>query len=240
MPICQFDKSDNGKNFDGFASGEVYLSFAAAPTADRAAIGIVSIAGQFFNSTVKQDRIGPNLQVLGDFSDADYGDTVVIPAAIAFDFISGVKSVTVTVTSPSNEVLLNNYDIADSTTITVNEYGKYKIKYTATDGVGKTKEKNYTIVVLDTIPPEITLLGELPPTAKVGKLVKIPSMQVTDNNGSPESVKTYIYVIAPNGETTWIKDNQFTPTLQGDYLVVYVAIDSDNATTTKRITVRVR
>lgn len=240
LAICELNQLDNGKTFKGFTSGEVYLSFAATPTTGKAAIGIVSIAGQSFNSTIKLDRVGPELQVLGDFSEVKIGDTLNIPAAEAFDFISGIRSVCVTVVSPSNEVLLNNVDITIDKTITISEFGKYKIQYRATDGRGVTKETNYTIGVLDTQPPEIILLGELPESIKVGKVVKIPAMEVVDNNSGVENIKTYIYVITPNGEMLGINNNQFTAERKGEYIVVYVAMDEDNTTATKRITILAR
>jgi hypothetical protein len=137
-------------------------------------------------------------------------------------------------------VLLNNADITSGKAITISAFGKYKIQYVATDGRGQIKEKNYTIGVLDTQPPEITVLGELPTAVNVGDVVTIPGMTATDNNSRTEEIRTYIYVIAPNAEMTWIQDNQFTADRKGEYVIIYVAKDKDNATATHRITVLVR
>lgn len=240
MAICKIDKTDSGKRFNGFTSREVYLSFAATTTGGKAAIGINNIAGQFFNNTVKIDRTGPELQVLGDFPEVKYGQTLVVPKATAFDFISGVKSIVVTVQSPSNAVILKNVDITTDKEFVINEYGKYKIRYTATDGNGEIKEKNYTVSVLDYTPPTITLLGDIVEVVRVGEEVELPDMQVTDDNSTEEQIKKYIYIIMPNAEMRIITDGKFVPETKGDYLVIYFAADSDNATAIERFTVYVR
>ena len=163
-----------------------------------------------------------------------------IPQAIAYDFISGVKYVQVTVTAPSGKVLVENADITQGDLrFEVDEIGTYKVAYLACDGSSKTTPKNFNVRVMDRQPPEMTLLGKMPETGSVNKSVTLPKVRLKDNETATEDLRFYIYYVAPDGEIVQVKDYKFTPKQKGLYMVVYFAQDSDGATNTQVFKVRV-
>ena len=231
VKACKIDTCDNGNRFYGFTSGAIYVDFEVPEVEGVGAIGIGNIGGQEFKSATKRDRSGPIINIYGAFSDVKLGGKIEIPAAEAFDYISGVKSLTVTV-SANKVVVLDSVPIDKPIQVDATEYGEYKILYRAVDMLGNPKERNFSVKVWDEVPPTITLSGNVPTTAKVNEEIVLPTMTATDNDTKPEKLKTYVYYIAPNGYEGRVTDNKFTPNQKGTYVVVYFAQDLDGATTT--------
>ena len=63
------------------------------------------------------------------------------------------------------------------------------------------------------------ILKNMPKTGTIGTPVELPKGSVT--NGSSADAK--VTVIGPNGKEVSVQDGKFTPTLIGDYKVVYTA-----------------
>jgi hypothetical protein len=230
--VCKIDVCDNGNRFNGFTSGAVCFDFEVPEVEGIGAVGIGNVGGQEFKSAIKRDRSGPVIKIFGEFSDVKRGGRIDIPSAEAFDYISGVESLTVTVSSPSKAIVLDGANIDKPLQVDANEFGEYKIQYKAIDGKGNSKERNFTVKVWDEVPPTIVLVGEVSTTAKVNSEIVLPVMTVTDNDTKEENIKAYIYYIAPNGYEGRVKDNKFTPDQTGVYIIVYFAQDADGATAT--------
>ena len=158
-----------------------------------AAIGVVTFAGQNFDVSKTSTKSRPTVKVLGDFDTVEVGEEFTIPAAIAFDFMNEVKSVTVTVTAPDGSALLNNVDISEVKTVTANMCGNYKIVYVAKNKINAEGKKTFTVNVLDRVVPEITLSGSVQEAAVLNSVVILPTMTVSDDNTNAEDIITYIY-----------------------------------------------
>lgn len=236
--ICQITHCDNGDIFHGFKGESVYLEF-NMPEVDNnatAAIGILNFAGQSFDiskTSTKSKLTSSAIKVLGDFNSVEIGEQFVIPAATAFDFMGSIKSLTVTVTAPDGSPILDGVDISEQKVITANWCGNYKILYEAKNSSGQTGKRNFSIAVLDRVPPVITLSGEVQKAGIVNKQINLPKMDVEDENTAKEEIESFVYVIAPNATGTRIENYKFTPDRKGTYTVVYYAADADKAIATK-------
>ena len=266
--VAKVLRADNGDVFHGFTSGNVYIDFAFAGVSGEYTVGVKSIAGQDFKKAIKNDNVGPAFKLLDDLNNSEKGEKLIVPQAAAFDF-SGIASVCVTVTSPSGKVLFNAVDISqNSLEITAEEVGLYKLKYVATDLLGKKATRNRSINVADRVPPTITLAGTVAETAKVNKKLSIPLATVSDDNTSAEDIVFYVYAISPDGKMTILnycidvkgkkmsieeyktsdltggvlvaKENyDFIADQKGLYVIVYFAQDAHAASTTLTYRVRV-
>lgn len=238
--VAKVKFADNGNVFHGFTSGEVYLRFRFDDVTGDSVVGVKTIAGSIFGSAVKRDNVGPSVKMFAQIANVEKGDTLIVPKAIAYDFISGVKYVQVRVTSPSNKVLADNLDITQGDLqFEVDEVGIYKVSYFACDGADKITSKNFNVQVLDRQPPTMTLTGEVPQTGSVNESITLPKATIKDNETATEDLHFYIYCVAPDGDIIKVNDYKFTPQQKGLYMVVYFAQDSDGATNTQVFKVRV-
>lgn len=229
--LCRINYCDNGKIFEGFTSGQVYLSFTADEVSGPSAFGVISVADQSFKKGVTQDKQAPKVKIDGSFDSVEIGDELVIPSAIAFDVISGVRSFTVSVSDPERVAVLSNAATDKEYRIPVSAYGTYNVVYTATDNLGNKKAYTYIVQVSDRTPPEIIISGNVPEQGKVNKTISLPSATAKDDNS--ETVYFYCYYTAPDGYTERIINNSFVPSQKGIYVVTYFAYDEDGASSVK-------
>jgi len=242
ISVAQVEKTDAGKIFNGFTSGKVYmqLSIKSDKSGETSKIGISQVAGQPYLPTIKKDTLGPTIAVDGVIEDVNYGEYIRILDAKAFDFISSVKSLKVSVTSPSGKALYNNVNVDAVAPILADEIGIYKITYTAIDANDNQGTYEIGVKIIDYVAPQITLSGSVPTEGRVGQKIVLPKMTATDDNTATEDIVTYVYYVAPNAKTVEIKNNQFTPDQKGLYMVIYFAQDSDGATSVQYYQVRVK
>jgi len=233
--ICKITHCNNGDVFHGFKGGSIYLDFAMPEVENEAiaAIGIAEFAGQSFDISKTSAKSKPSIKVLGEFEAVEVGEDFVIPKATAFDFMNDVQSLKVTVTAPDGSVLINGENADVDKTVKATWCGNYKIVYEAKNSVGLSYARNFSLTVLDRVPPVITLSGEVQKAAELDKVVKLPEMEVTDDNTAVEEIVTYVYVIKPNASSIALENYEFTPDKKGTYTVVYYAADSYNAIATK-------
>lgn len=232
-------KTDDGRDFNGFASQNVYLRVDVNGVKSRSKIGISSIAGQSIIPTTKMDITGPAIKVVGHYEDVYFGDYFEVLDAVIFDFMSQAKSIFVTVTSPSGKVLYNKVQLKDVEPILADEIGVYFVKYTAYDGLDRSSTSEIGVKIMDFVEPEITLSGKVPETAWAGSVITLPTMNVSDDHTATEDILTYVYYIAPNAEMVEVKGNSFVASMKGTYVIVYFAQDLDGATTTLYYNIKV-
>lgn len=234
----QVKVTDFNEPFEGFTSGKVYLDFRFANVSGNSTLGIEEIAGQLFSKSIKMDRLGPVIKVLGDFTEVELGGKLIVPAAIAYDFINGVDSLKVSVVGGiGNKVLIDNQD-ATTYELVLTEVGEYKITYTAKDHA-TPNERTFVVTVVDRVPPTITLSGAVIQRTNVGKTVKLPSMQAIDDNTATEEILTEVYIIVPNGAMKAVAGYTFVAEQKGYYVVIYFAQDKDGATAMQRFLIEV-
>lgn len=241
-PVAKVLRTDANKAFNGFTSGSVYLSLAFNNVSEKVVkskIGISNIAGQPIDPIQNGDSQGPTISVIGYMGDVQFGESFNILDVIAFDLISGVESVKVTITSPLGTVLYDSVAISEVKPIIADQIGIYRIKYVAKDSNGRQSEQILGVKIIDYVAPEIVLSGEIPTAGKVGEKVILPEMVVTDDHTPVDKIVTYVYYVAPDGEMLRATDGGFIPDQKGIYVVIYFAQDSDDATAVKYAQVRV-
>lgn len=218
--------------FEGFTTGEVYLSVFAEEYSDSTVdieIGCIGgISGDGLNSADYKDEKAPTLKVnytptKGNAVYVAQGETVEVFDVTAKD-VSGANVAT---------SVYYNYDSTKRSQIylkdgkfTAAQAGAYTIVYTATDAYGNMAEEKVVVNSVTTdngkaIDFNVQELSEL----SAGIQTKLPEYTVSGLNGDV-SVETRI--TAPNGETELLKTDSFVPLYIGEYTVEYRYFDAVN------------
>ncbi|MBQ8320015.1 MAG: hypothetical protein IJX81_03955 [Clostridia bacterium] len=230
-PLGKIEYAENGNKFKGFSSGFVYVQFRVEETTDgeSALWQIENVGGQKFSSTIKYDRTGPMIRIDGSWSEVNVGDMVTVYPATAFDLLSGVRSISVSVTL-NGKALYENVPCDEAFDFRVEQYGTYVITYLAIDNIGEERPRPQSVIVVDRVPPTIQIEGDMPQAVRVNERYTLPTATVTDDYSD---VILYVYAIAPNGEMVRLINYQFTPTVTGKYKIVYMAKDGAGSSTIK-------
>lgn len=236
-------KTDDGRDFAGFASNKVYMDVRFEDVTGESEINVTRINGQNL-STATVDRVIPMIRVLGE-ADGNYaiGSTGKVFDAVYADVLDPNVTATVSVETPSGEYLVQNgktykdlplgeYDV------TLTEYGNYIVYYKAVDTSGRTAEATYGLYVADRVAPVITISGSVAETAKVGATVTVPSATAIDNCDG--TVEVYVFVTNPDHKIVRVTGGSFTADKAGKWTVTYYALDEygNTATETRTVTVK--
>lgn len=252
--VCgAISKYDDGNEFAGFGD-TVYIGMVCNAASD-VIVNFTNIVNQTLGHRSVEgvigstDRIQPQI-VADDDTNDNYaiGDKAKICAVKAFDVLSPVTSVKVTVTAPNGAQVLKNADGTKEHTISLDCYGVYTVKYTATDSYGKNANHSKTIFVKETEKPVLKVnVKKIKATYKIGDAIEIPSYTVTDNSGSynldvmlicPDNYVVYLMndnggevqscLIAENAKLPngfLVNERTFKPTKSGEYTLRYFAYD---------------
>ena len=197
---------DSGNPFSGFPSGRVYI-FAEAVNAAAGSGYTVEKLDNMSITNLPRDRIKPRIAVSGEYGgmyakDSEY----VIPSAIATDTVDPNVAFSMTVRSPSGEIvtdiggkLLSGVDPTVEYRILLSEFGQYKVDYTATDFSGNQATLSYAVNILDRTAPVVTVAKTWSATASVGEKVTLPEVTVSDDKSAAEDIMVYRTVRNPNG-----------------------------------------
>lgn len=245
----------SGEMFMGFPSDKVMLSvFFEGATAGKAAYNLVRINGSTMNNSAT-DRSGPSISVLSDSYGGSVapGSTVLLPIAKAGDTLDPNVNFSLTVYDPQNNVmrdvngtLLQNVNPCVEYKILCDQYGQYRVAYTASDTFKQNARPNinnvaYVITVEDEEGPVITFAKEFVTNVTVGTAVAIPDITVSDNVSAAENIKILRYVINPKGNYIDIPDgsNAIRCSMAGVYEFGIIAMDEAGNMTTVRVAVTV-
>ncbi|MGB0260008.1 MAG: immunoglobulin-like domain-containing protein, partial [Flavobacteriaceae bacterium] len=112
---------------------------------------------------------------------------------------------------PNSDVIVNYpFDIS----LPLNTPGSYTITYDVTDASGASAtQQTRTVIVLDTEPPIINLLGISPVLVYQGQTYSDAGVTVSDNVDSPNDIAVVV-------------NNDVNPNIAGTYSVIYNATDS--------------
>jgi len=166
-------------------------------------------------TVIVRDTIGPVITLSSNntpvYLEQNTGNlSSVQPTATALDAVDGSRNVTIT----------NN--------VNVNAAGTYQITYTAADLSGNTSTKTIPVIVRDTTPPVITLLGDNPYT-----------IEASTNTAYVDPGATAFDDV--DGNVTVTKTGSVTKNVKGTYLLQYNATDqAGNAASPVTRTVIVR
>lgn len=227
-------KDSNGKDFNGFTSKMVDFSIEFYGVKGEGTQLMISKIGNQTLTDATKDTMRPVITVI-DAPNGNYAlDTVLeLPKAYAYDLLSPtLKSFNVKVTGPSGTVTSNSNVKLDSVpvdnySITLNEFGTYKIVYTATDIKGNIATVTLKLTVLDSIPPEINLLGTNKTSVSIDETVKFVDMEYFDNITEKDYLLSMIYVLRPDGgmDKISIKNREYVFNLKGEYKLYYFVQD---------------
>ncbi|MBQ2883490.1 MAG: hypothetical protein IJE43_06940 [Alphaproteobacteria bacterium] len=220
-----------GKSFKGFTSDRVYL------TIKMEVSGESTLEIQKINSTnlnnLSSDVMFPIIQIpLGYGGNYSIGESATLNYAIAGDVLGEIQSFTLTVRSPSGQIVtsnegieLNQVDPSKTYTITFKEYGFYSITYTATDTSNRTQPFTWGFTINDEIAPVIDLEKDFPKTAKLNSSITLPEALAIDNLDL--DIPVYVNVLRPDLSFDSVAHGKYTFTEVGEYKFTFVAIDKD-------------
>ena len=218
-----------GETFDGFKSGFVMIKFVLNGVTDSSSIQLFTLNGQPLNYT-KYDRIEPVIYTQGDFGGrCTVGDVISTGTASAYDILSGVTDVLVSVKSPSGKYVqsLTNKEIKNLSAATeykfrCTETGSYEISFVSTDASGRKGTARKLVNVVDETPPSVIVNGSISKSISVGTTLNIPAATVMNGNNCTISIMIYdpdkaIYTTVTNGTYTFNR--------RGTFIVRYFVFD---------------
>ena len=212
-----------GDIFEGFTSELVYMTLEIEGSAITN-LSIYSINDQMFSNGVV-DRKAPDIFFDEQIAFAryfNYGDTVVVPAAKAYDVFSGVASLNVEVKTPGGTTLYSG--AADKAyTFKAEHYGLYTIEYIAVDTNGRETKLNCSVEIGDYTAPQIVGEYTFAEAYRIGDTVSLPNIEATDN--IENEIKTYYVIITPNGYWKIPSGNSYTFRESGYYKICLCAVD---------------
>jgi hypothetical protein len=180
--ICNINYYDDGEVFNGF-SDEVYISFGLSNLANPANVSLVFINNQSFKTSIVKDNAGPQIITDNNLNwTNELGAEITIPQAKAFDVLSYVNSLQLTVIDPDNNVIINNDDATIEHKITLSKYGSYRIYYSSKDGNGRNSNRSFTICCIENEDPQLTVNFTPKSEYSVGSSFVLPSYSFTDNS----------------------------------------------------------
>lgn len=225
MIIDHDDPAYYNKLWRGFKSNKVKLTVAADMiTSQTANFCLTKVMGVDLTSDKFIDNDAPVLTVDQDSETMPLAKTGVkynVPAATAFDSISGAAEVKTSVWynyGAANAVLISVVDGK----FNVERVGDYAIVYEAQDRFGNTARKTLWVHAKSTIPaPVVTIDSNRTTDAIAGEMVKIADYTATCSSGTP-SVKV---TVKHDGDEEITVNNEFRPEKSGVYTVTYTVTD---------------
>lgn len=221
----------NGKEFEGFESGKVNVSFTFEGYRGLSSVRLRNINGKVLYQDIF-DFVKPKISVYGSYGgDKELNSIMEVPVAMAADVIDGIRDVSVTVIGPSgvpvkseDDVVLKNVSASRAYQIKLSEFGYYNVTYLAEDLDGNSQTFAFKAFVSDEVAPVIKVNGTVPTSGIVGKKIIVPTATATDN--IDKNLNVIMYLITPFGLMVELKPNAFIPDMVGIYTVRYYLMDT--------------
>lgn len=227
-----FTTFDDGTVFDGFSSGETYLTV-GVQTGVRSTLKIVDINGhRFTDSSV--DATYPTVKVDSKVSGyRKINEIVTIGKASARDVLDPNVTVSVTVVTPSGAyavstdgVSLNRADCSRNYQIKLEEYGQYEVTYRTKDNKDAVRRgASYTIKVKDVNPPIVSFEKGFKTSCKVGEEYVIPDYTLKDDVSSADKIESRVYIVNPFDKIEAVDGKTYTFKTVGEYTIYVFAYD---------------
>lgn len=203
--VCNIKYYDNGVNFEGF-SEEVYLSFGFENLIDTAVTSVYFINNQSFKTSIVKDNAGPQIIVDNNLNWAnELGEEVTIAKASAFDVLSYVEYLYVTMTDSKGNKILDKADASIDYHVVLNQYGSYRIEYSSKDGNGRSSNRSLTICCIENEKPELTVKFTQQSYYAVGSIFTLPDYTFSDNS---KNCTLDVSLYLPSGQGIAIEHNQ--------------------------------
>lgn len=237
--VTTIKKTADGADFDGFDSQLVKLKIEVKGLSGRSLIQINEINGHGLN--MENDGLDTTLPFVFPEKDFKYknnvGDVVLLSKAIAVDVVDPSINSLVSVYDPFGNVVkdengLDLYEVDASIDyqFVVNVIGSYTIQYVAEDASYNSYNYGYySIYVIDTIAPTITVKGNLQTEVSIGGKIKLPEVEVSDYNTESEDIYVFVTVSGGSKGIQYVRPNtEITFEEKGRYHVRFTAIDANN------------
>ncbi len=219
-----------GKEFNGFTSGRVYLTFQIEGVTGDSAVTVKTINEQYICSQT-EDMLRPGVVFLGSIGGTFTPNTEVeIPALLVDDVLSEIASATVTVIAPNGNAFvamdgtsLLKASAYQSYMVKLTQMGTYTVQYLVTDTTGFRQLVERTILVPDVSAPTVDVHGKIPTSAKVGDKISVPTFSATDDFS--ESSVGYVIITEPTCLAYVTTAEEITLTSAGIWRIRYFVYD---------------
>ena len=225
-----------GAPFNGFTSGQVNVRFAFNGVTQTTKIKIYKMSTISFLSSYEDGKLMEYVDVMfpimiwsnGSYlsNDFTYGKEITLPGIEIKTPLSGGCKGELTVLSPSGKKVIDKANAYDAHTLTLDEYGTYKMTYTVPYR-HTTRKYNYSFRVTKEETAEIALAGEWQTTRKIGETFALPNVTVT---GAAEGYTVECYLVTPDGATKAITE-ALTLEQYGTYYFRVMVTDKHNVVT---------
>lgn len=180
--VCQIKYFDDGNVFTGFTD-EVYISFSLTNLLGSADVSLLFINNQSFKTSIVKDNAGPQIITDSNLNWAnELGEEIIIAKANAFDVLSYVEYLYVTMTDSVGNKIINNEDASVDHKVILNKYGNYRIEYSAKDGNSRTSVRSFTICCIENEKPELNVNLSVKDSYAVGSIFNLPTYSFNDNS----------------------------------------------------------
>ena len=228
-------KSDsNGNVFSGFPSGKVKFEIETSECAEGATLAITRIGNlNIAEESIVQDVLAPSVYIEPlKVMRCDVGDKFIVSNGYACDILTQLEEFVVSVKAPDGTIVLPESDADSVYELEATMCGNYRISYRAKDAAGLETTYNKTVQVIDAIPPELALTGNVASSAQIGAEIVLPGYTVNDNFTATEDLSVFVFIIYPSYEQKAIQPDEsgqfkFTVEKEGKYIVRYYVEDED-------------
>ena len=214
-------------------------------SAEESHLLLCQVGNQYFNygentfGYYDSDGVAPTIVVNGDTTGRSVacGYTLTVPSAIAYDVLSGARTVKVRIVANGKEVLPAR-SAEQPFEFVLSEYKSYAIIYESSDSAGNRAKVQFNVTVLDEEAPTLTVNGSYSATVKRGDKVQILSYTASDGQGE---VETLVFVKDNQTKLTFVQvGSEYIFTKSGVYEIVYRSVDGANNITRKSFTIVVQ
>lgn len=180
--IIGIDSQNDGSSFSGFED-DITLSFSLP---GGKSLSLSKVNGQTFGRRgwdSPSDQIGPDIS-FGDMPSVKQalGATVILPSIKVYDVLSEIASSELTLVKPDKTIV--SLDPSCDNSITFDQFGSYRLEYSASDVNGNESNAIRLFRVYETNPPSVSLGGEMKESYALGEEIKLPSYEVSDDSSS--------------------------------------------------------
>ncbi len=226
IKLGEIDAFMNGVEFNGFTSGYVYMRMELEGVTGDTSVRLKTIAKQPFNANIVKDNTDALIMYSKDVSRNVYisqGSSYTVYSATAYDVLSEVRSLTVTVETPTRAKIYNG-EISSDKSFVFDTLGQYRITYTVEDSQNNSLKSIFYVYVQEENAPTVNVSGAPKSVYYVGDKYKVGKATVTDDSDD-ECVLT-IYIHTPTLRMNLVKQEQeITFTEPGYYTLNYYARD---------------
>lgn len=229
----------SGKEFNGFPSNFVYITFGLEGVSGESSIVLKNINNQAFYQ-MNYDSAKTEIYYDGQFGNRSLGESITLLPAIYSDVLDPTLRKSFYVLAPSGEfaiaddgtVLDGKQNSPDKTyTLILNEYGDYYFEFECAGTLNKgSRFYSFGISIVDVIAPSVSL-SNITQNAKVGDTISLAKVTVSDDYTAEENLSVVYIVFNPDNTIMVIEGGTFVVEQAGEYIVyIYVTDEAGNST----------